>query len=97
MTSDERGCNAPGYEHPVHDLRWTTGLGRPAGVYWLQGRSLIAAHESPAEAWLVAQGAVLVATLRFDADPLETRHDGRALDPAMPAAVAAAFLVSSVN
>jgi hypothetical protein len=68
----------PGYEHPVHDISWTTSVGAPAGVYWLGGRSLIAAHESSAEAWLVAQGAVLVATLRFDADPLEARHPGRA-------------------
>jgi hypothetical protein len=87
----------PGYEHPVHDISWTTSVGAPAGVYWLGGRSLIAAHESSAEAWLVAQGAVLVATLRFDADPLEARHPGRRVERLPAAAASAAFLMSSAN
>lgn len=97
MTSDDREYDGPGYEHLVHDLKWTTGLGEPAGVYWLDGRSLIAAHESPAEAWLVANGAILVATLRFDADPLETRQDGRVVDRLTPAEASASFHTAMVN
>jgi hypothetical protein len=60
------------YEH--HEINWTQGVGRPAGVYWFGGRSVIVAHDSPGEARLVAEGAVLIATLRFDRDPVETVH-----------------------
>ncbi|CAN5764378.1 hypothetical protein BH23GEM10_BH23GEM10_04260 [soil metagenome] len=59
---------------PIDDINWTAGVGQPAGMYWLDGRTAIAAHDSPAEARLVDAGAVLVATLRFDPDPVERVH-----------------------
>ena len=73
----ERDYEGPKYELPVDDINWTAGAGRAAGVYWLNGASVIAAHDTPAEARLVEEGAVLVATLRFDPDPVERVHHGR--------------------
>ncbi|MEX1182792.1 MAG: hypothetical protein WEF86_06120 [Gemmatimonadota bacterium] len=75
----ERDYDALEYEHPVDDINRTAGVGRPAGVYWLDGGSIIAGHDTPAEARLVAAGAVLVATLRFDPDPAERMQRGRAV------------------
>jgi hypothetical protein len=88
---------APKYEHPVDDINWTAGLGQPAGVYWLAGQSLIAAHDTVAEQKLLELGAILVATLRFDADPLETvRRTGR-VERVGARAASDAFLLSGVN
>jgi hypothetical protein len=88
---------APKYEHPVDDINWTAGVGRPAGVYWLEGRSLIAAHDSAAEQRLLEEGAILIATLRFEAAPLETvRREGR-VERVGAAAASSAFLLSGVN
>lgn len=70
----EREYEKPLYELPVDDINWTAGVGRPAGMYWLDGRTVMAAHDSPAEARLVGAGAVLVATLRFEPDPVERVH-----------------------
>lgn len=70
----ERDYEKPKYEQPVDDINWTAGVGQPAGMYWLDGRVVMAAHGSPAEARLLDTGAALVATLRFDADPLERVH-----------------------
>jgi hypothetical protein len=88
---------APKYEHPVDDVNWTAGLGQPAGVYWLAGRSLIAAHDTVAEQRLLEQGAILIATLRFDAAGLETvRRTGR-VERLGARAAGEAFLTSGVN
>jgi hypothetical protein len=92
-----REYEAPKYEHPVDDINWTAGVGQPAGVYWLDGQSLLAAHESAAEQYLLARGAILVATLRFDQDPLETVHRSGRVDRISAADVFAACLVSGVN
>jgi len=67
----------PKYEYPIQGINWTAGIGRPAGIYWLGGDSIIAAHGSQAEDYLVEQGAILMGTLRFDSDPLERSHPGR--------------------
>jgi hypothetical protein len=88
---------APGYEHPVDDINWTAGVGRPAGVYWLEGRSLIAAHESAAEDRLLELGAILIATLRFDADPLESAPRGARVERFSAARASSEFLVSAAN
>jgi hypothetical protein len=85
------------YEHPVDDINWTAGVGCPAGVYWLDGRSVIAAHESEAESALLERGAILVATLRFDRDPLESLHHGRTVERVSARAAASALLLSAVN
>lgn len=64
----------PGFEQYQDDINWTAGVGQPAGIFWLGGRCVMAAHDSAAEERLLDLGAVLVGTLRFDADPLETVH-----------------------
>jgi hypothetical protein len=73
-----------GFEYEHHEINWTQGVGRPAGVYWHHGRSVIVAHGSPGEEVLMAQGAVLVATLLFERDPLEARHPGRTVQRIAP-------------
>lgn len=95
MAADPKKQQLTEYEH--HEINWTVGVGRPAGVYWLEGRSVIAAHESPGEERLLAQGAVLVATLRFDRDPLDASHGGRAVERVSPRRISADFLVSGIN
>jgi hypothetical protein len=87
----------PKYEHPIDDINWTIGVGRPAGVYWLDGLSVIAAHDSAAEAALLERGAILIATLRFDRDPLESLHHGRTVERVSAHAAAAELLLSAVN
>lgn len=74
MKSDRRRPEDPGFEHFQDDINWTAGVGQPAGMFWLGGRCVMAAHESAAEDRLLELGAVLVGTVRFDADPLETVH-----------------------
>jgi hypothetical protein len=91
------GTKRDEFEYEHHEINWTQGVGRPAGVYWFHGRSVIVAHESPGEARLVAAGAVLVATLRFDPDPLETTQRGRAVERLSPRSATRDFLVSGVN
>jgi hypothetical protein len=86
-----------GFEYEHHEINWTAGVGRPAGVYWLDGRSVIVAHESPGEERLLAEGAVLIATLRFDRDPLESSHRRRSVERVPARSVAGDFLVSGIN
>lgn len=74
----------PKYEHPVDDINWTAGVGQPAGIYWLEGRSVIAGHGTRAESRLLDLGAILIATLRFDPDPLERSHPGRVIERVDP-------------
>ena len=88
---------APQYEYPIHDINWTAGVGRPAGVYWLDGRTTIAAHDSVAESVLLEQGAILIATLLFERDPLESRHRGRTVDRVGAAQAATELFHSAVN
>lgn len=79
----------PEYEYPIRGLNWTAGVGQPAGMYWLDGRTLIAGHGSLAEDYLLAMGAIHIGTLRFDADPLERSHPGRVVDTIPASAFAA--------
>ena len=88
---------SPQYEYPIHDINWTTGVGRPAGVYWLDGRTTIAAHDSVAESVLLEQGAILIATLLFERDPLESRHRGRTVESVPARTAAADYLLSAAN
>lgn len=71
----------PDYEYPIFGINWTGGIGRPAGIYWLNGSTRMAAHGSPAEDYLLGLGAILVATLRFDGDPFERSYAGRQVEP----------------
>ncbi|HSJ24236.1 MAG TPA: hypothetical protein VK929_06195 [Longimicrobiales bacterium] len=86
-----------GFEYEHHEINWTAGVGQPAGVYWLHGRSIIVAHESPGEERLLAAGAVLVATLRFDGDPLDASHRHRPVERVSARRISAEFLVSGIN
>lgn len=65
-------------------------------MYWLDGRTVMAAHDSPAEARLLGAGAALIATLRFDPDPLERVHRTGAVSR-MTAARAAKLLEPGLN
>lgn len=76
MKEEERKAIQHGYEYYDDDVNWTEGIGRPAGVFWLDGESRIAAHGSRAEAALLARGAALVATLLFGEDYREGRRNG---------------------
>ena len=71
----------PKYAYPIHDINWTGGLGQPAGIYWLGGRSVIAAHGSAAEDRLLDLGAILMATLRFDGGVYERSFADRPVSP----------------
>jgi hypothetical protein len=74
----KRDYEKPDYELPLDEIKWTGGIGQPAGLYWLDGCTIFAAHESQAEERLLSLGAVLVATLRFDTDPRErVQRSGR--------------------
>ena len=56
----------PKYEYPIHGINWTAGIGRPTGIYWLDGDSVFAVHGSRAEERVLELGGILIATLRFD-------------------------------
>jgi hypothetical protein len=86
-----------GFEYEHHEINWTAGVGRPAGVYWLDGRSVIVAHESPGEERLLSEGAVLVATLRFDRDPLDASHAGRTVERVAARRISGEFFLSGIN
>ena len=74
MKDDRRSPDDPGFEQYQDDISWSIGVGKPAGIFWLAGSVRMATHESAAEERLLRQGAVLVGTLRFDADPIEAVH-----------------------
>ena len=71
--SDKR-YEKPKYEYPIHGINWTAGIGRPTGIYWLDGDSVFAVHGSLAEERVLELGGILVATLRFDSS---VYSDGR--------------------
>ncbi len=77
--ADKRDQKAA-YDYPIFGINWTGGIGQPAGIYWLDGHTILAAHGSVAEDHLLDQGAILVATLRFDACIFERSHAGRVVD-----------------
>jgi hypothetical protein len=53
------------YEFPIDDLAIREKADAPAGIYLLDGKWQLAAHDSPAEDRLLSLGALLVATLTF--------------------------------
>lgn len=67
----------PQYEFPVAGVAWTKGAGTPAGVFFLDGRCHLVAESSPAQDELLAQGALHIATVRFDGPVVETTFPGR--------------------
>jgi hypothetical protein len=62
---------------PAPDIVWRSRVEAGASVY-LVGTSLeFVTPESPRDRELIEEGALRVATLRFDADPRERSHRGR--------------------
>lgn len=70
----------PKYEFPIDWQDWHTAAARPAGIWWLDGRTYLAGFGSRAEAALAGAGAFHVATLQFEPDPLETVHRDRVVE-----------------
>jgi hypothetical protein len=56
----------PESELPIAGSAWSTRVELGAGIYFLDGRTHVAGHHSPAERELVERGALLIASLRFD-------------------------------
>ena len=80
----------PKYEYPIHGINWTAGIGRPTGIYWLDGDSVFAVHGSAAEERVLELGGVLIATLRFDSKVLS---DGRRVGASVERVPADEFVV----
>jgi hypothetical protein len=97
MKRDRRAPEDSGFEQYQDDINWTAGVGRPAGIFWLGGRCVMAAHETPAESRLLELGAVLIGTLRFDADPLETVHRTGRVERIAAARASRDYLLSGSN
>jgi hypothetical protein len=88
---------APKYEHPIYDINWTAGAGQPAGMYWVEGRILMAAHGSAAEDALLRLGGILVASLIYSPDPIESVHRHGVVHPLDAAQAAETLLNTGVN
>lgn len=52
-------------QDPLFAVHWTTGIGRPATMFWFEGQVLLAGIGTRAEAWLLDRGAIEVGLLRF--------------------------------
>jgi hypothetical protein len=87
----------PKVEHLLDEINWTAGVGQPAGIYWLEGESRIAAHDSAAESYLLEQGAVLVATLLFERDLREGFRPGARVERLSPRAMRSRSLPAETN
>ena len=61
------------YEFPIEGIARHDKADAPAGIYILDGRWHMAAHDSVAEVQLIARGALLVATLAFHAPARPSR------------------------
>jgi hypothetical protein len=97
METERRKARGPGYEQYEDDINWTAGVGKPAGVYWLHGRIVIAGHDTAAEERLLLQGAALIATLLFERDPREGFIRGHTVERRSAARVREEMLLSGVN
>jgi hypothetical protein len=54
------------HEQPIAESAWISSVELGAGIYFLEGRTHMAGHSTPAERSLLARGALLVASIRFD-------------------------------
>jgi hypothetical protein len=88
LADESMSYEKPEYELPIAGVAWTRGAGHPAGVYLLRGRCYFVALDSPAERVLVEKGALHMASVRFDPDPLEKPHANRSVRLVEPAAAA---------
>jgi hypothetical protein len=69
------------FEVPVAGSAWITSVEQGAGIYFLEGRTHVAGHDTPAERTLQARGALLVALIRFDRDLHESALLDRVVEP----------------
>jgi len=65
--SDRKEFVATDEQNPIFGFHWSAGAGQPAGMFWFDGRVVLAGLGTRAEAWLLDRGAIEVGTLRFDA------------------------------
>jgi hypothetical protein len=75
-------------ETPLFGYDWSAGIGQPAGLFWLEGRCIVAGLGTRAEAYLTTRGAVPVGRLHFGRDPLEGRVPGARVTPVVASRVA---------
>lgn len=68
--------DSPKYVLPAPDYAWAGSARHGAGIFFLDGRTHVAPHRSPAERDLLDRGALHLASLRFDPDPREGRRPG---------------------
>ncbi len=73
--------DSPKYELPVPGSAWATKVELGAGIYFLEGRTYVAGHSSPAEQRLLERGAFLLASLRFERELLEGSHPDCTVQP----------------
>lgn len=92
----KKDYEAARWEHPVDWINWSQGSGRPAGVFLLQNEWHVATYDTPAERALLAEGALHVATVRFDAPAGERGEPIRGVR-SIPSRVAPAFFPGSDN
>lgn len=73
------------------DSSWISSVELGAGIFLLDGRTHLAGHSSPAARSLVARGALLVASVRFDRCEHESYHAARSIRLLPPRGAAAVF------
>jgi hypothetical protein len=64
------------FESPIAGSAWITSVELGAGIYFLEGRTHVAGYSTPAERALLERGALLVASIRFDRELLESSRAG---------------------
>jgi len=70
----------PEYQYPIESIDHTDGVGRPAGIYLLDGIVRLAARWSAGERALQQAGAIYVATLCFERSPYERTRPGAVVE-----------------
>ena len=70
----------PKSELIVRQIAWSRGSDQPAGIFWLEGRCVMAGHGTAAESGFLEAGAIPVATLAFEPDPREGRRPGAVVE-----------------
>jgi hypothetical protein len=76
---------------PLPSSAWAYGIHQGAGIYFLDGACHVAAHESPMEAALAERGALLIAVLRFEPEPLDGVRPGHRVQAVGSGRAAARF------
>jgi len=69
----------PEYEYPIHGVARSKGTLDSAGVFYLEGACHFAVPRTAAAEELLERGALLIATVRFDAGSDPAPHEVRPL------------------